>query len=70
LRFSMPSRPALRPTQPSVQRVSGVFGAYSVRGMVMTIRRLLMPRCEGLELYFRLPSVSAQACHEVALTSL
>ena len=48
LRFSMPSRPAPRSTQPPVQWVSGLFGVYSVRGVVMTIRLLLMPGCEWL----------------------
>lgn len=48
LRFSMPSRPAPRPTQPPVHWVSGLFCAQSVRGVVMAIRRLLMHGCEWL----------------------
>jgi hypothetical protein len=57
--FSSPllPRPALRPTQPPIQRVLGVFFSWggSGRGMKLTVHFQLVPRSRKLDLYIHSP---------------
>ena len=68
-RFSVPSRPALVPTQPPIQWVPGLYrGLRRSECGADYLHPSSAGRANSFELQFSLPSVPVHACHLVTFT--